>query len=127
MGGTEDQCSSHSQKRKLEYLSSSIHEDDGIDDDVTHCIGAGNVLPRCKDKFYRVVIRPTLLYGAECWLAKNVHVSEDEGSRHEDVHIDERSYMGQGGNGLRERGERSKTEMIRAYKDKVRGCASKEV
>ncbi|KAG5590687.1 hypothetical protein H5410_041201 [Solanum commersonii] len=25
-------------------------------------------------KFYRVVIRPTMLYGAECWLVKIIHI-----------------------------------------------------
>ncbi|XP_019261992.1 PREDICTED: uncharacterized protein LOC109239855 [Nicotiana attenuata] len=29
--------------------------------------------PKLKGKFYRVVVRPTMLYGAECWLVKNSH------------------------------------------------------
>ncbi|KAG5581194.1 hypothetical protein H5410_051821 [Solanum commersonii] len=59
-----------------------------IDDDVTHRIGvawmkwrlASGVLcdkkipPKLKGKFYRVVVRPALLYGAECWPVKNSHV-----------------------------------------------------
>ncbi|KAG5600808.1 hypothetical protein H5410_032178 [Solanum commersonii] len=61
-----------------------------IDDDVTHRIGvawmkwrlASGVLcdkkipSRLKGKFYRVVVRPALLYGAECWPVKNAHVQK---------------------------------------------------
>ncbi|KAG5632518.1 hypothetical protein H5410_004235 [Solanum commersonii] len=32
--------------------------------------------PRLKGKFYRVVVRPALLYGAECWPVKNAHVQK---------------------------------------------------
>ncbi|KAG5614626.1 hypothetical protein H5410_014450 [Solanum commersonii] len=31
---------------------------------------------RLKGKFYRVVVRPALLYGAECWPVKNAHVQK---------------------------------------------------
>ncbi|XP_019238436.1 PREDICTED: uncharacterized protein LOC109218522 [Nicotiana attenuata] len=31
------------------------------------------VPPRLKGKFYRVVVRPTMLYVAECWPIKNFH------------------------------------------------------
>ncbi|KAG5611910.1 hypothetical protein H5410_023191 [Solanum commersonii] len=31
---------------------------------------------RLKGKFYRVVVRPALLYGAECWPIKNAHVQK---------------------------------------------------
>ncbi|KAG5615983.1 hypothetical protein H5410_015807 [Solanum commersonii] len=31
---------------------------------------------KLKGKFYRVVVRPTLLYGAECWPVKNAHVQK---------------------------------------------------
>jgi len=34
------------------------------------------ILPKLKGKFYRVVVRPALLYGAECWPAKNSHVQK---------------------------------------------------
>ncbi|XP_070018740.1 uncharacterized protein [Nicotiana sylvestris] len=27
-------------------------------------------------KFYKVVVRPTMLYGAECWPVKNIHVQK---------------------------------------------------
>ncbi|KAM3237471.1 hypothetical protein P3L10_012500 [Capsicum annuum] len=59
-----------------------------IDEDVSHRIGAGwmkwklasgvlcdkKVPPKLKGKFYRVVVRPALLYGAECWPVKNSHI-----------------------------------------------------
>ncbi|XP_070057641.1 uncharacterized protein [Nicotiana tomentosiformis] len=66
-------------------------EGDGeIDEDVTHRIGVGclkwkltsgvlydkNVPPKLKGKFYRVVVRPTMLYGAECWPVKIAHVQK---------------------------------------------------
>ncbi|KAG5586165.1 hypothetical protein H5410_046599, partial [Solanum commersonii] len=66
-----------------------------IDDDVTHRIGvawrkwrlASGILcdkkipHKLKGKFYRVVVRPALLYGAECWrskayVLKKMHVAE---------------------------------------------------
>ncbi|KAF3625587.1 putative vacuolar protein sorting-associated protein 54-like isoform X3 [Capsicum annuum] len=61
-----------------------------IDEDVSHRIGAGwmkwrlasgvlcdkKVSPKLKGKFYRVVVRPTLLYGAECWPVKNSHIKK---------------------------------------------------
>ncbi|XP_047256090.1 uncharacterized protein LOC124888842 [Capsicum annuum] len=31
---------------------------------------------RLKGKFYRVEFRPTMLYGAECWPAKNIHIQK---------------------------------------------------
>ncbi|KAG5583500.1 hypothetical protein H5410_054127, partial [Solanum commersonii] len=61
-----------------------------LNEDVTHRIGvawmkwrlASGVLcdkkipSRLKGKFYRVVVRPALLYGAECWPVKNAHVQK---------------------------------------------------
>ncbi|XP_070057688.1 uncharacterized protein [Nicotiana tomentosiformis] len=35
-----------------------------------------NVPTRLKGKFYRVVVRPTMLYGAECWTVKKSHVQK---------------------------------------------------
>ena len=35
-----------------------------------------NVLPKHKGKFYRVVVRPTILHGAECWPVKNSHIQK---------------------------------------------------
>ncbi|XP_070041028.1 uncharacterized protein [Nicotiana tomentosiformis] len=34
------------------------------------------VPPILKDKFYRAVIRPAMLYGAGCWLVKNSHIQK---------------------------------------------------
>ncbi|KAF3665242.1 ATP-dependent (S)-NAD(P)H-hydrate dehydratase [Capsicum annuum] len=34
------------------------------------------VPPKLKDKFYRVVVRPAMLYGAKCWLVKNFHIKK---------------------------------------------------
>ncbi|XP_070001984.1 uncharacterized protein [Nicotiana sylvestris] len=35
-----------------------------------------NVPPSLKVKFYKVVVRPTMLYGTECWLVKKSHVQK---------------------------------------------------
>ncbi|KAG5594321.1 hypothetical protein H5410_035553 [Solanum commersonii] len=77
-------------RESFKYLGSVIQGSGDIDDDVTHRIGvawmkwrlASRVLcdkkipPRLKGKFYRVVVRPALLYGAECWPVKNAHVQK---------------------------------------------------
>ncbi|PHT99370.1 Beta-galactosidase 16 [Capsicum chinense] len=34
------------------------------------------VPPKLKGKFYRVVVRPAMLYGAECWPVKNSHIQK---------------------------------------------------
>ncbi|XP_059313669.1 uncharacterized protein LOC132064632 [Lycium ferocissimum] len=34
------------------------------------------MFPRLKGKFYRVVVRPTLLHRAECWPVRNAHVQK---------------------------------------------------
>nr|XP_018633176.1 uncharacterized protein LOC108948481 [Nicotiana tomentosiformis] len=74
----------------FKYLGSIIQENGEIDEDVTHRIGAGwmrwrlasavlcdkNVLPGLKGKFYRVVVIPSMLYGAECWPVKKSHVQK---------------------------------------------------
>ncbi|XP_070042135.1 uncharacterized protein [Nicotiana tomentosiformis] len=74
----------------FKYLGSIIQGDGEIDEDVTHRIGAGwmkwrlasdilydkKVPPKLKGKFYRVVVRPTMLYGAECWPVKIAHVQK---------------------------------------------------
>ncbi|XP_070018806.1 uncharacterized protein [Nicotiana sylvestris] len=74
----------------FKYLWSIIQDNVEIDEDVTHRIGAGwmrwrlasgvlfdkNVLPGLKSKFYRVVVRPTMLYAAECWPVKKSHVQK---------------------------------------------------
>jgi hypothetical protein len=72
------------------YLELMLQEDGDINEDVSHRIKAGwlkwrqasGVLcdPRAplklKGKFYRTVIRPTMLYGAECWPTKRRHVQQ---------------------------------------------------
>ncbi|KAE8676336.1 General transcription factor IIE subunit 1 isoform 3 [Hibiscus syriacus] len=72
----------------FKYLGSMIHKDGGIDDDVTHRIKAGwlkwraatgvlcdkKVPLKLKGNFYRMAIRPALLYGSECWAIKKDHV-----------------------------------------------------
>ncbi|KAF3683236.1 putative pre-mRNA-processing factor 6-like [Capsicum annuum] len=74
----------------FKYLGSVIQSNGEIDEDVLHRIGAGwmkwklasgvlcdkKVSPKLKGKFYRVVVRPAMLYGAECWLVKNFHIQK---------------------------------------------------
>ncbi|VFQ71221.1 unnamed protein product [Cuscuta campestris] len=73
---------------KFRYLGSVIQTDGELDGDVGHRVGvawakwqlASGVLgdpkisPRMKGKFYRSVVRPAMLYGAECWAVKKSHV-----------------------------------------------------
>ncbi|XP_059285927.1 uncharacterized protein LOC132039467 [Lycium ferocissimum] len=78
-------------KESFKYMGSiNIQGNSEIDDEVTHSIGAGwlkrklasgvlcnkNVLPRLKGKFYKVVVKPTMLYGMECWPVKKAHVQK---------------------------------------------------
>ncbi|XP_070026013.1 uncharacterized protein [Nicotiana sylvestris] len=72
----------------FKYLGLVIQGDGEIDEDVTHRIGAGwmkwrlasgvlcdkKVPPILKGKFYRAVVRPAMLYRAECWSVKNSHI-----------------------------------------------------
>nr|XP_043619672.1 uncharacterized protein LOC122591471 [Erigeron canadensis] len=69
-----------------------IHKSGGIDEDVRHRIQAGWMRWRAasgvmcdkwislklKGKFYRVAIRPAMLYGLECWPMTKVQVSRVE-------------------------------------------------
>ncbi|XP_070019852.1 uncharacterized protein [Nicotiana sylvestris] len=85
----------------FKYLRSVIQVNKEIDEDVTHRIGAGwmkwrlssgvlynrNVPPRLKGKFYRAVIRPTMLYEAKCWPVKKSHIQKMR-LADEDVEID---------------------------------------
>ncbi|XP_059294873.1 uncharacterized protein LOC132047917 [Lycium ferocissimum] len=76
-------------KGSFKYLGSIIPGNGDINGDVSHCIGAkvdemearfrvlcdeGARHQNIKARFYKVVVRPTLLYGAECWAVKNSHV-----------------------------------------------------
>ncbi|XP_060182744.1 uncharacterized protein LOC132612646 [Lycium barbarum] len=77
-------------KESLKYLGSIIQGNGEIDDDVTHRIGAGwmkwklssevlcdkKVPPILKGKFYKVVVRPTMLYETECWPVKKAHAQK---------------------------------------------------
>ena len=68
----------------LRYLGSMLQKDGDIDEDVRYRISAGwlkwrqvssilydrRVPQKLKGKFYRTMIRPAMLYGAECWHTK---------------------------------------------------------
>jgi hypothetical protein len=72
------------------YLGSMLQKNGDIDKDVSHRIKAGwlkwrqasgvlcdPMVPlKLKGKFYRTVIRPAMLYGAECWPPKRQHVKQ---------------------------------------------------
>src|SRR6266508_988604 len=67
-----------------------LQKDGDIDEDVRHRIAAGwlkwrrasgilcdrRVPQKLKGKFYRIVVRPAMLYGAECWPTKRQHVQQ---------------------------------------------------
>ncbi|XP_070014323.1 uncharacterized protein [Nicotiana sylvestris] len=74
----------------FKYLGSVIQGNREIDENDTHYIGVGwmkwrlvsgvlcdkKVPPIFKSKFYRVVVRPAMLYGAEYWLVKNSYIQK---------------------------------------------------
>lgn len=61
-------------KESFRYLGSVIHKSGRVNDDVTHRIRAGwakwrassKVPFKLKGNFYKVAIRPSILYGSEC-------------------------------------------------------------
>jgi hypothetical protein len=67
-----------------------LQKDGDIDEDVSHRIKVGwlkwrqasdvlcdpRVPLKLKDKFYRIAIRPAMLYGTECWPTKRRHVQQ---------------------------------------------------
>ena len=68
-------------KGTFRYLGSMLQRDGDIDEDISHRIRAGwmkwrqasgilcdkRVPQKLNGKFYRMVIRPAMLYGTECW------------------------------------------------------------
>lgn len=87
-------------KSSFNYLESIIQENYETDEDVTHCVGAGwmewglafrvmrdkKMLSKFKGKLYRVIVRPTILYGVECW--SELSHSKAKSSGHDDVTTD---------------------------------------
>jgi hypothetical protein len=77
-------------KDTFRYLGLMLQKNGDIDEDVSHRIKAGwlkwrqasgvlcdlRVPLKLKCKFYRTVIRPVMLYGAECWPTKRRHVQQ---------------------------------------------------
>jgi len=73
---------------KLKYLGSFVEERGGIDEDSSHRIRGGwkkwkktsgvlcdeKIPLRWKERVYRMVVRPALHYGAECWPIKKTQV-----------------------------------------------------
>ena len=69
-----------------------VQQDGGIDTDISHRIQAGwtkwrsssgvlcdrKVPLKVKGKYYKVAVRPALLYGSECWAVKHNHVKKME-------------------------------------------------
>ncbi|GJW91832.1 retrovirus-related pol polyprotein LINE-1 [Tanacetum coccineum] len=79
-------------KESFRYLGSVIHKSGRIEDNVTHHIQVGwlkwraatrilydkKVPLKLKGKFYRVAIRPAMLYGSECWSLTKVQANRME-------------------------------------------------
>jgi hypothetical protein len=77
-------------KDTFHYMGSMLQKNGDIDEDVSHKIKVGwskwrqasdvlcdhRVPLKLKDKFYRTVIRSTVLYRAECWPTKRRHVQQ---------------------------------------------------
>ncbi|XP_076935815.1 uncharacterized protein LOC143602666 [Bidens hawaiensis] len=80
------------QSTKFKYLGSFVQSDGAIDSDVAHRVQAGwckwraatGVLydkrfpTKLKGKFYRVAIKPAMLYGTDCWAIKKTHMHKLE-------------------------------------------------
>ncbi|XP_076883440.1 uncharacterized protein LOC143532207 [Bidens hawaiensis] len=80
------------QSTKFKYLGSFVHSDRGIDSDVAHRVQVGwcrwraatGVLcdrrfpTKLKGKFYKVAVRPAMLYGTDCWAIKKTHARKFE-------------------------------------------------
>ena len=73
---------------KFKYLSSIIQQNGDIDEDISHRIRVGwqkwklasgvlcdkRVPMGLKGKVHRMVVRPAVLYGSECWPLKKTQV-----------------------------------------------------
>jgi len=73
---------------KFRYLGSIIQQNGDIDEDVNHRIKVGwqkwkyasgvlcdkRMPVKLKDKVYRTVVRPVVMYGSECWPLKKTQV-----------------------------------------------------
>jgi len=84
------ECQVVPRKDTFQYLGSMLQRDGDIDEDVSHRIKAGwmkwrqasgilydkRVPLKLKGKFYRMAIRPAMLYGAECWPTQKRHVQQ---------------------------------------------------
>jgi len=78
------------QVTRFKYLGSLVQNDGEIEADVSHHIQDGwlkwrrvsrvlcdkKVPLKLKGKFYRTTVRPTLLYGTECWAVKSQHENQ---------------------------------------------------
>jgi len=78
------------QVTRFKYLGSIVQNDREIEADVSHRIQAGwlkwrrasgvlcdkKVPLKLKGKFYQTTVRPTLLYGTECWAVKSQHENQ---------------------------------------------------
>jgi len=74
-------------KGTFRYLGSMLQSDGDINEDISHRIRAGwmkwrqasgilcdkRVPQNLNGKFYRMAIRPAMLYGTECWLTERRH------------------------------------------------------
>jgi hypothetical protein len=86
-------------KESFWYLGSMLQKNGDIDEDIRRKISVGwlkwchasgvlcdkRVPPKLKGKFYRIAIRPAMLYGVECWSTKNTTCPTTEYSR--DAHV----------------------------------------
>ncbi|VFQ71359.1 unnamed protein product [Cuscuta campestris] len=73
---------------KFRYLGSVVQADGELDGDVGHRVGVAwakwrlasgmlcdpKISPKMKGEFYRSLVKPAMLYGAECWAVKMTHV-----------------------------------------------------
>jgi hypothetical protein len=77
-------------KDTFRYLGSMLQRDGDMHEDVSHRIKARRmkwrqasrilcdkrVSQKLKGKFYRTTIRPSMLYGVECWPTKRRHIQQ---------------------------------------------------